>query len=199
MSDSPLGIIICFFNVYRRFTSSNYSGKDLPGLLVAPCFTRSRRTFLRFRISAHQLTAMLNRIIGLCLDHMAGLSSVSIRFCHFLTCLSIPDCPDQTVIKQELFRFLSWTQAHALCNPLIYLREGDPFGYQGRKQAHLRVPTKTKIPREDPQRENKRHEKTPGERKKDTRRHPEREKKTREDPCIMAQTLQTVRRHESTT
>ena len=35
----------------------------------------------------------------------------------------------------------------------------------------------TKIPREDPQREEKRHEKTPGERKKDTRRSPEREKK----------------------
>ena len=52
-------------------------------------------------------------------------------------------------------------------------------------QAHLRVPTDhntTKIPRGDPQREEERHEKTPRERKKDTRRPPERGRKTREDP-----------------
>ena len=48
------------------------------------------------------------------------------------------------------------------------------------KTSTFEVPTDqntTKIPREDPQREEKRHEKTPGERKKDTRRSPERKKK----------------------
>ena len=53
------------------------------------------------------------------------------------------------------------------------------------KTSTFEVPTDqntTKIPREDPQREEKRHEKASGERKKDTRRHPEREKKRREDP-----------------
>ena len=52
-----------------------------------------------------------------------------------------------------------------------------------RKRAHLRVPANqntTNIPREDPQREKKRHEKTPPEREKKTREDLQREKKRHE-------------------
>ena len=59
-------------------------------------------------------------------------------------------------------------------------RRGLPHDNPRAKTSIFEVATdqnRTKIPREDLQREEKRHEKTPGERKKDTIMSPESEKK----------------------
>ena len=70
-----------FSHLYRRFTSSSHLGEVLPGVFVSSSCKRSLQDLLEIPFSPQQLSAVLNRIIGSCLDHTAGLSSFSIRYC----------------------------------------------------------------------------------------------------------------------
>ena len=81
--------------MYSRFTGPNFSRNGSLPLVRRSILQMKTQDLLEIPYSAQHLTVLSNRIVGSCLDHMAGLSSFLSRIAAILlTFLSIPDCPD---------------------------------------------------------------------------------------------------------
>ena len=120
------GIIICFLNLFKRITGSSHSRKVFPGVFVAPSCKRSRKTFLRFRISAQQLTATLesHRWTYTWITWPGFLLFPSSIAAILPIFLSIPDRPISDKNSSCSFsRAFVDTNMQALCNAFISVRE----------------------------------------------------------------------------
>ena len=119
----PAGKLHSFSDLYKHFTGSSHLGED-NHWCISSFILLTKPQDLEFQKKTQPPSAVLNRIIGSCLDHTAGLSF----FCqlllpffrHFLPYLIVLICQGLFIL---LFSRLMDTSMQALCNSFILVRE----------------------------------------------------------------------------